>query len=102
MTRDEAARVLNLICKVHLVTPDAELLKVWYQSALEHCDYETGLAIARELAGSKDRMPKPLHFNELKAAKTRKPVAITGAGERWEKNAEEARKWFSQWKEQLR
>lgn len=74
MNSEQAMRVLKILCRAHLVTPDASLLDVWYNAALEKVDYGIGLEIARDLAGSKDRMPKPVHFNDLVKARNRHPA----------------------------
>lgn len=70
MNREQAADVLTLICAPYgadaVATP--ELAETWYFSALERCDYQLGLEIARSLIRTEEFRPTPARFNQAQRA----------------------------------
>lgn len=105
MTKDEAARVMRLICRPYNVAIDDALLQVWWDAALERSDYDTGLSVARDLVKHNTFMPRPAEFNTLMRRRTdpmRDSIAAIGPGDSWKPNRELAARMLGEMRATVR
>ena len=76
MTRNEAAKVLAIIAAPYGSEMRADQAEAWYFSALDRCDFEMGVDIAKQLIAVEEFRPTPAKFNQARSAILRHTQAI--------------------------
>jgi hypothetical protein len=64
MNHSEAAQVLAVMAAPYPWDVDDDQAEVWYQAALQRCDFDLGLEIAMRIVETEERFPAPARFNK--------------------------------------
>lgn len=68
MDKREAAEVMAYLASAFHRELDSAALEVWYQSALQGCDADVGVEVARWIVRDDEWFPTPARFGEVRRA----------------------------------